>query len=48
MWKLKASGEFLNRYTCLLAGFSQLSFVFNEKHIFVVIAQTLILEADPH
>lgn len=28
--------------------FFQLSFVFNEKHIFVVIAESLILGATPH
>lgn len=47
MWKLKTSREFLNWYTCLLADFSQLSFVFNEKHIFVVVVESFTLDANP-
>lgn len=47
MWKLKASRGFLNQYTCLSAGLSRFSLGFNEKHIFVVRAESPILDATP-
>jgi hypothetical protein len=47
MWKLKASRGFLN-HAPASAGLSQLSLGFNEKHIFVVIAESPILDATPH